>query len=277
MRSESGSAVLFHRTGLYNALEILKSNKLKLAPAGRSPVEVELNKNHDFYLSFGRTRTAKYNKMHSGTVQLVFDGSALGSRHKIVPVDYWGEEYRKHAKGEYEQEDRLLSDKPTIPLAGLTEMHCLLEGMSDTQRRQLRALALLCKRKGIKIYVYNNKKAAQYMKRSESLPLGALQLKTDKPLVRYRERPSRRDSGAHAVVELLLKKQGQQLSEQADRYLRYIRYGEFHTQYANILGNYRHADEKEEAKIHDLMQLTKRMGLHNPQEVANYIKGRWAA
>lgn len=277
MRSESGSAVLYHKTGLHSAVEILKSKKLKLAPAGRSQVEVDMNRDYSYYLSFGRTVTAKYNKLSSGTVQLVFDGSALGSRYKIVPVDYWGEDYRKAANGDYEQEDRLLSDKPNIKLVGLTEVHVFVDRMSDTQRRQLRALALLCKRSGIKVYVYNNQKSAQLLKRSDSVPLSALTLKTDKPIMRYRERGERRDSGAHAIVELLLKKQGQQLSENADLYLRYIRYGEFAVQYSNVLNNYRHSSEKEEAKIHDLIRLTKRLGLHNPNEVSDYIKGRWAA
>jgi hypothetical protein len=277
MKSESGSSVLYHKTGIQNAIDILKTQKLELTPTGRSSVETNMNRSYSYYMSFGRTSTAKYNKMSTFRVQMVFDGSTLATRHKITAVDYWGEDYRKHAGGEYEQEDRLLSDKPVLKLIGLVEMHCLLsDKMPDNQRRQVRALALLAKRTSTKLYVYTNEKAAQRMQRSASLPLAALNLKTDEPIKRWRERPERRDSGAHAVVELLLKKQGQQLSEHADRYLRYIRYGEFTTQYSIVLGNFLTGSEKERARIQDLISLTKKLRLQNAQEVANYIKKRWA-
>lgn len=277
MKSESGSSVLYHKTYVPNLIEILKTKTLQLTPSGRSPIETNMNRSYDYYMSFGRTTTAKYNQLRVGGVQLVFDGNAIGSRHKITAVDYWGEDYRKHAKGEYEQEDRLLSDLPKIPLVGLTEIHCLLsDNLSDGQRRQARTMALLAKRSSVKIYIYTNEKAAQRLQRSANLPIAALNLKTTEPLKRWRERPDRRDSGAHAIVELLLKKQGQQLSEHADRYLRYIRYGEFETQYANVLGNFLTGSEKERGKIQDLIALVKKLKLHNAKEVANYVKKRWA-
>lgn len=277
LTSQSASPILYHKTGIHNLIGILKSKKLDLSPSQRSSVEVNMNREYPFYFSFGRTLTAKYNKLSVGTAQLVFDGNVLGSRHKFVPVDYWGEDYRKHSGGDYEQEDRLVSDKAKIDLIGLKEVHCYLSGnLSDTQKRQSRTLLLLCKRMGVKLYVYTNQKAAQYMKRSESLPLQALNLKTDKPIVRYRERPDKRDSGAHAVVELLLKKAGQQLSEPADRYLRYIHYGEFETQYSIVIGSYLNSSGKEKNKVLDLIQLTKKLKLKTAKEVAAYIKAKWA-
>tara|TARA_Y100001963_G_scaffold159705_1_gene264718 strand:- start:41 stop:730 length:690 start_codon:yes stop_codon:yes gene_type:complete len=221
MESKSGSSVLYHKTGIENVLSILRSKSLKLAPTEFSTIEIGLNRNYAFHFSFGRTTTAKYNRLRYSQCQLVFDGSVLGSRYKIVALDYWGEAYRKAADGDYEQEDRLLHDKRSIPLIGLQEIHCPVTSMSDQQKRQLRSLALLCKRSSVKLYVYMDLESAQRLNRGRSVPLAALDLKTTKPITRYRDSHDRRNTRAHAIVELFLKKPGQQLSKRADELLRY--------------------------------------------------------
>ena len=109
------SPVLFHYTGLSNLINILKSNEFLLTTGMGTNADGELGSS-PYYLSCTRTRLGKYHSRYPAIsgVLLTLDGDKLNQRYKTKPVDYWGPEYRKDAKGAYEEEDRLFSKLPTI-------------------------------------------------------------------------------------------------------------------------------------------------------------------
>lgn len=177
--SISGTDLLFHYTSMYNANLMLATNKLRLSSVGGTQSDSVLNKGYMYYFSTARSVHGNYNKMSANSVQLVLDGYKLGHKYKIVAVDYWGEDFRKHKKGAYEMEDRLLSNKPEIPNAKryIKEIHLLLDEKPNVRANSMaRKFVMLAKKLNIPIYLYRDKKAAQLLDKRNSLSLEEVNL-----------------------------------------------------------------------------------------------------
>jgi hypothetical protein len=114
-----------------------------------------------YYLSMCRTRLGRYhvqNNSASSTL-ITLNGDLLNQRYKTSAVDYWGEEYRKHRQGAYEEEDRLFSNKPTIPDARKYIMQVdVLMPIDVMQKVRVRQLLKLCYLHKIPCYIYENSK-----------------------------------------------------------------------------------------------------------------------
>jgi hypothetical protein len=110
---EGISPVVYHYSDISPILDILNSNTFKLAPAFKG-AEEPINGGKLYFLSTTRTRTGKYHEQASTGVLLKLDGRKLGHNLKGSAVDYWGAGFRGAANGAYEQEDRIVSDKPEI-------------------------------------------------------------------------------------------------------------------------------------------------------------------
>lgn len=112
---EGLTSVLYHGLTIYNLAAQLKSNKAMTSPAFTNPSDFQRNKKRLYFISTARTMQSRYfDMMGTGYAIVTLDGRKLGYRYKGAAVDYWGGEFRKAAKGAYEQEDRLFTDEPFI-------------------------------------------------------------------------------------------------------------------------------------------------------------------
>ncbi|WGH49661.1 hypothetical protein [Alishewanella phage vB_AspM_Slicko01] len=111
---EGISPIVYHSTNIRNFIDTLRSDTFKLSPAFTTQAELEINKNKFFFLSTTRTRTGKYHQGKNGNAFIKLDGRKLANRFAGAAVDYWGHQYRQFANGEYEQEDRIISDNDVI-------------------------------------------------------------------------------------------------------------------------------------------------------------------
>jgi len=112
------SGEIYHYTYPSSLYSILKNNKINLS-SGVVASDDNLN-NKPFFLSLSRTKSLKLgfggDKKTKMMSRIVFDADKLNSRFKTAPVDYWGQEYKHYNSfKQFEYEERILSDKPTIP------------------------------------------------------------------------------------------------------------------------------------------------------------------
>lgn len=151
--------ILFHFTSPKNALSIVGSGDFHLSIASGS-VEEQFSKEKLFFLSTTRTLSNIFATRTNGGSEVLFvlDANKIRARNKVVPVDFW------QNGGEYsEAEERIVSDKPTIPIAGIIkEIHCNT-GINEESRIKsngmfLRSLAIQARKKNIPIYMYGSKK-----------------------------------------------------------------------------------------------------------------------
>jgi hypothetical protein len=159
--NEGASDILYHFTYTDNLLNILKTNEFSLTSVVGSKSDYNLNQNKFFYLSTTRSKSSGYIK---GDVKIVLDGRKLKYNNKIVPVDYWQWSKNRNdwdSDSSYinalksEQEDRIISDKPTIPNAikNIIEIHIYINKVSNV----LKEIIEICKNNNIKVYLYDNK------------------------------------------------------------------------------------------------------------------------
>jgi len=167
---------LFHFTKTYHAADIIKQNKFVLSMAEAAESDLAINKGKLFYLSLTRTRNNAFaNKEHG--VMFEMDGRALSSRFKLTQVDYWGDPKYSEA------EERLVSDKPTIPASPfIVAVHVNL-GRND-DGKYLRELIIGCKRRKITVFVYDNLKDMLSMQKSRRLSLDDPRLQAKSKIIR---------------------------------------------------------------------------------------------
>ena len=111
--------VVFHKTRLDLAADILDSNKFMTSVAFGTPADREHNKGKLYYLSTMRSPTGDYGPSLPA-VTFGLDGRKLGERSKAAAVDYWGPNFPKD-----EMEDRVFTDEPYLSPATkyITEIH----------------------------------------------------------------------------------------------------------------------------------------------------------
>ena len=108
---------LFHVTNESNLLQILKDDSLKLAFAGGTQADLNLNRGYSFFLSTMRQKYGNYARnigKETGYIKyhvvIHLDGRAItAAGFKVFPVDFWGQgpEYS-------EQEERIVSNKDEL-------------------------------------------------------------------------------------------------------------------------------------------------------------------
>lgn len=117
------SDIIFHKTYLEYALDIIKTDTFKMAT--NAGTKSDQKGNRPYYASFARSKRSAYFSMSTGTVVLTIDGKKLSQNYKGGAVDYWqwhkkdlsqqSPQDRMQMLQGTEMEDRLFSDKPTIP------------------------------------------------------------------------------------------------------------------------------------------------------------------
>jgi hypothetical protein len=118
--NEMISGDVYHYTSINAVFDILKKNTINLSSSLGTPADKFGNK--PFFLSFSRTGSFKLGYGQKGDpnirVRIVFDGNKLNNNFKSMPVDFWQmKSIDRPTSQKFEYEDRLLSDKPTIPNA----------------------------------------------------------------------------------------------------------------------------------------------------------------
>lgn len=275
MSLSAAGNVLYHKTHTSNVLKMIDSGKIELTSAMSAIADGNINYGYLYYLSTARTVTGKYNYMSQGYVQLVLDRDRLKSNYRIEAVDYWGEGFRKHGGGIYEQEDRILSNKPTIPFKGIVqEAHLVQEGDTDRLTYTLRLMAKL-KRLGVKVYLYDNVKDAQVLNRRKAKTIDSSNFKTMGKQDTY----SRTSFGTpNAYMELLKKpaKYEDKLSEKADKLRMSIRNQDgFKSQLAAEIHNSKRLNDDEDLKMKNFLVEAAKLRLTSLKAIHEYLADKW--
>jgi len=273
---------------------ILKTDKFWLTAAVGTGAEMSLQyKDKIYYLSTARGRGGDYHSDPSAQHALVkLDGRKLNNNYSGKAVDYWSDSTRSvRGTGKSEAEDRIYSDKPTIPNASkyIKEIHFLIKDsksperlygdLTDSAKQNLRSLMINAKKRGIPIHFYNNKRDFILMNPKNSVKLDINTLKRSKedmdikPYWRYKgvERSS------FAVwTELLVKKNKKELTKQALSKL-YDVYN--HDDQASVLAadihNNKSSGDLTDKRINTFLPLMKKFKLKTTKDVILFIRKKW--
>jgi len=171
--SEGITDVVFHKTRLDQAAQIMQSNKFMTSVAFGTPADQDVNKGKLYYLSTMRSPTGEYGP-GLPAVTFKLDGRKLGQRSKAAAVDYWGPDFPTD-----EMEDRVFTDEPFLEPASdyISEVHI---GMNiDSSRRKMRparmeeaeTIAAAAESQGIPVYFYANEKTYGILNKTKRLTL----------------------------------------------------------------------------------------------------------
>lgn len=268
----SASSILYHITTFSRFNNVLNNDTFRCSPA----IGTSADKGSKmFFMSMSRSVHGKYNKMSCGRIQLVLDGHKLAANHSIVPIDYW--QYQSD-----EMEDRLITNKQHIKNFSkfIKEVHVLIEdsynSISGIQKKVLRNIILLCKKKKIPIYLYNDEKAAQFLNKEKAISLKEANLKADtveKTWPSYR----RKDIYTMRLLELLYKKNEKDLSKEAAdfkyRYCNDYRKSDFIKSVENDIHSSRAFPNEYIEKVLDFMQ---KHNLRSVEDLFNWIMKKWS-
>lgn len=282
------SPILYHLTNQTSALAILKDNEFHLAPATGTAADNKLNKGKMYFLSTARSKTGKYNTLRHGMVQFVLDGIKIGQNFKASAVDYWGEQYRGFDGGKYEMEDRILSDKPTMPsLKYIKEVH--FQALGDKSSRnpepqvdkrdklRFRQLIIFCKLKKIPLFIYASSADAKLMNKAKAISPKELNLKRDTIERAWveRKRPRASTSG-YGLMELIHQRKYTQLTKKGLYWLDYLkpyRESDFVTQ----VGNEIHNNKRDQSHtIHKVLTWMRENKIADVQALFDYLQPRWS-
>lgn len=162
-RVKAATPILYHITSMRAVAFILTKDRFELKPSEGTSVEEQLSK-AAYYLSCSRSKVGSYllKNDYPGAATLVLDGTALGSRYHIQPVDYWdtlkNQPNDMMRKESYETEDRLMSPKPVIPSASkyITAIHIRKNrDVKASEPKLLFAIKKACLLHKIPVYLYD--------------------------------------------------------------------------------------------------------------------------
>jgi len=156
---EGISDILFHRTGFKNLIQIFEKDQFELRPTFAKSAEQEQTKRKTdlYFMSTARTKNSKYIS-DSGFPVLTLDGQKLKQNYSGYGMDYYGASWREASGGEYEQEDRVFSQKPNITNAKkyILMIEIVMEYNAD-QADNIFKIYSMAKKTGIPIKFYDSR------------------------------------------------------------------------------------------------------------------------
>lgn len=197
IRVQGATPILYHLTDCIAALNILRSDRFELKPVEGTYSEEQLATG--YFLSTARTPTSSYFKsIYTYSVILVLDGTRLGTRYKIVPVDYW------QVLPDSEAEDRVLSRSPFIDhaLRYITAVHAHV----NNRMVDLAQIKKLCLMHKVPVYFYTDKKDLELLNTRKAVEFKPTQILPEiKPLSDYERKwgaTQLRDNELRGWIEL---------------------------------------------------------------------------
>ena len=181
---ESVSPIVYHYTQLLYGREVLKRMEFRLA-SSYSNGDEDMHRpkpSHHYYMSVTRNPSGSYHGASREGVIFVLDGNYFNRRYRSQPVDFFAamaakskDEEPLKAKGS-ELEDRIFSDKPTIPITkdAILEIHISTPGLRDTvgiksfvstANAIAKEIWIMAKKLGIPVWLYDSS-AQNMIKRS---------------------------------------------------------------------------------------------------------------
>jgi hypothetical protein len=287
--TEGATSVLYHKTGIYPALEVLKSGEFKMSSTLGNKSESDLApKGYPYYLSTTRSKVGDYHRwVGSSAVMFVLDGRKIGANYKVGPVDYWERSWQHSPDRTRESEDRVFGRTNTLPASCITAVHILLTEQDERHSEVVRQLLIAAKTQGVQTYLYNDAKAWRLQDTRKALtPSGARDLlKGHRQEPQYMRRPNRgigRGQDAYGRssllmwIELVMKDPGQPLSKGADK-IRYNLqyYGDMSGQLKNDFFNAKKPDSPEYPLVVKLGNYMNKKNLDFTQ-LTDALKAKWA-
>ena len=159
---EGASDVMYHFTNSGALVNILRTNEFILTAAVGSNADFNINKNRFFFFSTTRSKSTGYKQ---GNVKLELDGRKLKYNYKFIPVDYWQHSKNRSdysSDSDYiralksgEQEDRIVSNQPTIPnaVSYIQKFHINNDRLNNTT---IDLIIRYCNQYSIPLNIYNN-------------------------------------------------------------------------------------------------------------------------
>lgn len=166
------SHIVYHYTGIQEAVVILKENRFKLSTAvdegeGRFRSPKDTKKGKFYFLSTTRQKEPKSFGGKHGDVNFVLDGRALATKYSGTPMEFYGTDIK-------EAEDRVWAKEPSITADKyITEIH-VLEGKGAG------AVITEAEGLGIPIFLYDDRAAWKVTNKAKAIPLEG-DTEVDKP------------------------------------------------------------------------------------------------
>lgn len=268
---EGLSDVLYHVTSLNGAYNILTSGVFKMSIATDIKSEIQLQeKDKTFYLSTGRTKINDYSRqMGVNSAVFVLDGRRIGQRYSGKAVNYWRD--TPYSFRYSETEDRIFSNKNTMPVSYATEVHVYsTENYVTNYKRQLRDMYILAHKNGIKFYFYTDEKNWLLQNKDK-----AVKLTQFKDLLKNaREINPTRDS-THALEELIKKNSTNSLSRRAKTLAYNIVYDDERRRIVSDLLNSRTPSSSDYASTVRINEYMRTIGLSSYNELVDVLRMKW--
>ena len=169
-RSAKNIGVLYHGTLKESLVHMLRTGMMNLASGKLRNVEDRFSKGRLFYASFTRSRDCTYFDFADCDAIMEIDGTALSNLYRIEPIDYYDNPKKRDVdlldpdrRGE--AEERLLSDKPQLPILkyikhvyfiqpGVFEQTSKLHQLADPTGKDMASILLVLKKNGITYSFY---------------------------------------------------------------------------------------------------------------------------
>lgn len=277
--TEALSPVVYHFTDFRNFHSILSKNAFYLAPTFASN-EYSMSKGKTYYMSTARTRTGSFLAGRQEGVLMVLDGRRLSQRYGGTPVDYYGGSTT--GMGMSEQEDRIVSNKDSIPnaMSYMLGVDILVE-TSDRRKLSLAvANAKILQSKNIPFRIYTNFNDWRVGSRKfislEELE-DILQEPTSSLDTGYQAFSERAKKVARGILFLFDKKISDirninDFSDDAIEALKALQ----NNSLANIIkNNMRSPDEEGRQLVYQISIRLRRNGLINLRDMERYIGDKW--
>ncbi len=308
--------VLFHALNTGETIAALErgSFQLGIAKLGGG-VDTAYQKDHPYYLSMAHSANARYGRDRRGGVTIEFNRDYLKSRYRIVPIDYWGgstttDRAKAGAGPDLEQEDRLLSKQPELPIPStpsemIRAIHLLVTA-DDWGTRIERKLIMLCKRMGIPIHLYDHHRKFPLAMPAATTSISKLMPKFRKPpregfgggvspafklaMQPTFQTPSPEEWKDNNILntvkrrrrlstyrELLFKKDIAELSPAAKKLLGDVQWEYREQSVINTMDSDIHYERSmDRAEAHAMTQAMHKFGIATPKDYVMFVRKKWA-
>lgn len=282
---EGATSVLYHYTSGRPALKILQTGEFELTSSyGNKSEEKITPPGYPYYMSTTRSKVGDYHVRYPGShaVMFVLDGNKIAQRYKVKPVDYWERMWASDESNQRtrESEDRVYSKTPTIPADSIKEIHQLVMGKDEHRGPVIRNMAILAKKRGIPIFFYTDEDSWVLQDKRKAVPVSQIASELGGQMPNAYHRPSRRISSLEQWLELIMKSDQSQLSDEANK-LRYnlVYYGSRHSEddqsLRNDLHNARKPGETDRPYAIKLIDYMRKNGM-STIDLKNAMVAKWS-